>query len=309
MPSRTLCAAMRRERRAMASATLSSRSRVITTSAASEDAEVPHAPRAAPTYAPTVSATSRRSPVTMTTREMPERCSCATIRAASGRTGSATTRAPAAVSSTATNTSRDPSSAERRRSRRIQSGCSSVTNRWCPPAPWCPHDPADPLRGDLLGVAGQHSVQAPLAGGPDHRSGDVWGHLVQGRGQPQQSLGGDPGRGHDVPDRGAPGGQRAGLVEQQYPSRLSTSRTAPSRIRSRVERCVEICPRRTGPTLDRHRSTSPPAGRRARHPASRPCPRSATRSRLATPCNASVSACSPRPPATGPHFSASPGSS
>ncbi len=71
--------------------------------------------RSTPSAAPTDSATSGWSPVTMITRVIPARRNDRITRGVSGRIGSSITSAPATTPSTATNTQDDPSSKVRRR--------------------------------------------------------------------------------------------------------------------------------------------------------------------------------------------------
>ena len=78
--------------------------------------------RSTPSAAPTDSATSGWSPVTMTTRLIPARRSVRITRGESGRIGSSMTNAPVTTASMATNTHDEPSSAVRRRTSRALRG-------------------------------------------------------------------------------------------------------------------------------------------------------------------------------------------
>jgi hypothetical protein len=78
--------------------------------------------RSTPSAAPTDSATSGWSPVTMITRSIPDLRSARITRGASGRIGSSMINAPATRPSIATKTQDDPSSIERLRTSRARSG-------------------------------------------------------------------------------------------------------------------------------------------------------------------------------------------
>ncbi len=79
-----------------------------------------------PMTAPIVSATSARSPVTITIRRMPLLRSDRTVRLASARIGSSKIRTPAGSPSTATKTVRDPSSRDRRRAAFAHAGAPTI---------------------------------------------------------------------------------------------------------------------------------------------------------------------------------------
>ncbi len=100
-----------------------------------------------PMTAPTVSATSLRSPVTIAMRVIPDFRNERRVRAASGRSGSSKTRTAAGSSSMPTNTVRAPSSAALRRADRAQVGAPVIpvhdalptATRWpdtVPRMPW-----------------------------------------------------------------------------------------------------------------------------------------------------------------------------
>ena len=122
-----------------------------------------------PIMAPTVAATSCRSPVTMTTRWMPARRRLRMVRAASGRIGSISSNAPAGTPSTPTNTHTAPSSRLRCRAV-VTHGTSpcTPTQLALPTAtsrpPTVPRMP-EPARSSV--PVGRSSVEPAVASGAD----------------------------------------------------------------------------------------------------------------------------------------------
>ncbi len=176
-----------------------------------------------PITAPTVSATSARSPVTMTIRldaaaaqraDRPRR-----RRAGPGRRGPAT---PAGSPSTPTNTVSAPSSRARRR--------AAFTHRRRPggppiPAPALPtghpvavHHAADALPGNLLhvlaaGISTQSALPRPRSTtAPARTCADTWSSDAASRSTSRRRQ---PAGRDDRRDRRVPAGQRPGLVQQQ----------------------------------------------------------------------------------------------
>ncbi len=92
-----------------------------------------------PMTAPTVSATSVRSPVTITIRSIPLLLSERRVRAASGRRGSSNTRTPAGTPSMPTKTVRAPSRCALRRAERAHLGVPVTPDHDAfPTATWRP---------------------------------------------------------------------------------------------------------------------------------------------------------------------------
>ena len=111
--------------------------------------------------APTVSATSGRSPVTITMRRMPLRRKARMVLAASGRMGSSSTSTPAGAPSTATNTVREPSSWARRRAALAQAGAPVTPTQAALPRAtgWPPTRPRMPWPGTSTTSSGSTSWQ------------------------------------------------------------------------------------------------------------------------------------------------------
>ena len=133
-----------------------------------------------PITAPTASATSARSPVTMTIRLIPPSRSARMVRAASGRSGSSRTSAPAGT----------PSIGDEDGQRAVEPG--PAARRLRPPGPAgharparladrhlvAVDQPPDALPGHLLHLLRQHQLAAAPGGRADHRAGqdvpDTW---------------------------------------------------------------------------------------------------------------------------------------
>ena len=145
------------------------------------------------------------------------------VRAASGRTGSSSTRTPAGSPSIATNTVSAPSSRARRRAVFAHRGgpvtpaqlALPTATRWpatTPRMPW-PSDLLDLARQDQLACSASAAARTTALGQ------NVPGHLVQGRGQAQNLLSAQRASRDDGGQRRAPAGQRPGLVQQQRRAR------------------------------------------------------------------------------------------
>ena len=180
-----------------------------------------HSPSAmsTPSTAPTLSATSVRSPDTITTRSMPLRRSSRIVRAASGRVGSSSRNAPIGSSSMATKTVSAASSSARRRIGVAHRGSAGgATHAALPTATARPAmRPRTPLPGTSSTLSGIDSATRPVP---------------PGRWRPRR-RGARPGRGRrrakhligrfcpdkdDLGDGRPADRQRAGLVQQQHPA-------------------------------------------------------------------------------------------
>ena len=176
--------------------------------------------RSTPSAAPTDSATSGWSPVTMTTRLIPARRSVRITRGESGRIGSSMTSAPAMAPSTAMNTHDEPSSAVRRRTSRALRGMGApaATNDAFPSATWLPSTlpsiPAPCCSTTSVGnTSSRPCSRDALTIDVASTCGDTWSSEAARRSSASAEMSCE----HlDVGDLRDPGGERAGLVEQQH---------------------------------------------------------------------------------------------
>ena len=136
--------------------------------------------------APTVSATSARSPVTMTIRLIPASAQRADGAAGVGADGVVEDQHPGrlAVDARRTRSARRPAGPAAGPAWPTRGTGHPGPVRLAHRHPVTGDDPADPLPGNLLDIARQDQLAATLARRADDRAGqDVLGYLIQGRGQ------------------------------------------------------------------------------------------------------------------------------